>query len=277
MPPPGAVQQWRNENPIPAPIPGGGGQAPGAALPTAPAPAAVPNRPMTLDQLAAKGRELAAARTFTQGTAEAQTNLAKGDFDAAAAAPAIQRVAGVMLDDLRSSNNMNMGPTAETKTRFKKVLANELPGLLSKEQIEGIASQDSFEKSAAQLSSIITRGGSGTDAQLLNNIKSVPGAHNSKEGAEALLLMTMDVAKQQQALRQATAGAKTAQEYEAMRGAFFADPRNRIINPITKNPIEQDVAGQKAAGTSSGYEKTATNPQTGEKIGLRNGKWEPIK
>lgn len=267
---PQAMNDWRRANPIPTPQAGsgGGGQVPGAVLPTAPAPAAVPNGPMTLEQLAEFGRKQAAMRTFTQGTAEAQTNLAKGDFDAAATAPAIQRVAGVMLDNLRSSKNLEMGPTAEAKTRFKKILANELPGLLSKDQIEGIASQDSFEKSAAQLSGLITRGASGTDAQLLNNIRSVPGAHNSKQGAEALLLMTMDVAKQQQALRQATAGAKTAQDYEAQRAAFFANPQNRIINPITKNPIEQDIAGQKTVApggppvgsTHNGYRFKGGNP-----------------
>jgi len=38
---------------------------------------------------------------------------------------------------------------------------------------------------------------------------------------------------------------------------------------------KQRAAAKPAAST--GYEQTATNPRTGEKIGLRNGKWEPIR
>ena len=70
-------------------------------------------------------------------------------------------------------------------------------------------------------------------------MKSVPGAHNSKEGAAALLKMVDQVADQQAALRQAVGPAKNAQEYEAMRSNFFK--QNPIINPITGNPIQLDL------------------------------------
>jgi hypothetical protein len=257
----------------PAPPPGSGGPAAGAGLPPAPPPVGPNGAPAgfpQLDALAAKGRELKAKSEMAQG----QSGTMKEDYAASQAAPAIKRIAGIMANDIQASgSNMNFGPTAETHTNIKKAIANYFPGTFSKEQIDGLASQDSFEKSAAQLANMLTAKASGTDAQLLNNIHSVPGAHNSKEGAQALLKMTQDVADQQVALRQATAG-RVGDAYEQARKAFFADPNNRIKNPITGNPIEQDMTTQKAS--SGSYEKTATNPTTGARMGLKNGKWEPI-
>ncbi len=249
---------------------GGGGAAPVAGSPPAPAP--VPNRPMTLDELAAKGREFSAQKAFTQGGADAVTNVQKSDIASSTDAPTIKRVAGVMLDDLRAhGDKMTFGPTAEWSNTIKRAAANYAPGFM-KDQLESLASADSFDKMSAQLTSMLAKGG-GTDAQLFNNMKSVPGSHNSKEGAEALLKMVVQVADQQQALRQATAGARTAPEYEAVRNDFYA--KNPIVNPLTGNPIQQDL--QKAGSQTQGFEKTATNPQTGEKVGLRNGQWVPIK
>ncbi len=221
--------------PPPQPGAGGGPQAP-AALPTAPAPAAA--QPLTLDQLAAKGREFAAQKAFTQGGAEANTGIAKADIDAAATAPTIKRVAGVMLDDLqRNGDKMTFGPTAPWSNEIKRAAANYAPGAM-KSQMEALAATDSFEKMTSQLTGLLSKEG-GTDAQLFNNMKSVPGQHNSKDGAEALLKMTLQVADQQQALRQFTATAKDAAQYEAMRNDFYK--RNPIINPLTNNPIALDL------------------------------------
>ena len=80
-------------------------------------------------------------------------------------------------------------------------------------------------------------------------MKSVPGAHNSKEGAIALLSMVNQVADQQMALRAATAG-KFGDAYEMARNQFFANPQNRLVNPITGNPIAQDL--QKKESTDNG-------------------------
>ena len=257
--PKGGIFGGMNSSPVGWNGPAPGGQAPGAGSP--PAPVAPTGNaaggyagPMTLDQLAAKGREFAAQKAYTQGTAGTQTEIAKQDLEASAAAPVIKRVAGTMLDDLHThGDKMTFGPTAEWTNNVKRLAANYAPGLM-KNQLEGLASADSFDKMSAQLTGLLSKGG-GTDAQLFNNIKSVPGAHNSKEGAEALLKMTMQVADQQQALRQVTQGAKTPQEYEAMRNDFYA--KNPIVNPITGNPIKLDIeaANKSGVGTSSGGAK----------------------
>lgn len=269
MPPPGASPM----GPPPSAPPAGVG-APSPALPTGPAPVApngAPSGPMSLDQLAAKGREFSAQRAFTQGTAEGQTNIAKGDIDAAATAPTIKRVAGTMLDDLRThGDKMTFGPTAEWSNNVKRIAANYAPGVM-KSELEALASADSFDKMSAQLTSLLAKGG-GTDAQLFNNMKSVPGAHNSKEGAEALLKMTMQVADQQQALRQVSVNAKTPQEYEALRNQFYA--KNPIVNPITGNPIALDL---KTKSDTPTFVQTATNPVTKERIGkTADGQWVKI-
>ena len=82
-------------------------------------------------------------------------------------------------------------------------------------------------------------------------MKSVPGAHYSKEGAEALLKMTIQVADQGQALRQFTSGARDAREYEAMRNDFYS--RNPIVNPITGNPIKLDMEAERKNTGSGGF------------------------
>lgn len=271
---PQATQAWRNDNPLPPQAP-----APGAPQvsggPPAPAPAAVPNTPLTLDQLAAKGREYAAQRAFTQGSAEGNTGIARQDIEAASNAPTIKRVAGVMLDDLqRNGDKMTFGPTAAWTNDVKRVAANYAPGFM-KDQLEALSSADSFDKMSAQLTSILAKGG-GTDAQLFNNMKSVPGSHNSKEGAEALLKMTLQVADQQQALRQFTSQAQSAAQYETMRGDFYK--RNPIVNPITGNPIQADIeAARRNTSKATGPEPGAIHNGYRFKGGNPNDKsnWEP--
>lgn len=178
-------------------------------------------------------------------------DIAKQDIASANDAPTIKRVAGIMLDDLRTSGDkMTFGPTAEWTNNVKKIAANYAPGLM-KDQLEAIASADSFDKLSAQLTGLLAKGG-GTDAQLFNNMRSVPGAHNSREGAEALLKMTMQVADQQQALAQATSGATDYQSYQTAKSDFYK--KNPIINPITGHPIALDLQGQKKTiEAPSGY------------------------
>jgi len=228
-------QGWDTPQAPPAAGPGGP-QAPVPPPPVATAPAAsVGSR---IDALAAKDRELTAAKTFTQGGAESITGVQKEDVAAAMNAPTIKRIAGVMMDDIRThGDKMTFGPTAEWSNSIKRVAANYAPGPM-KDQLEAIASADSFDKMSAQLTSMLAKGG-GTDAQLFNNMRSVPGAHNSKEGAVALLKMVDQVADQQQALRNYVSGARNTQEYEALRQRFFRE--NPVINPITGNPVALDL------------------------------------
>jgi len=230
---------------------GGGGPASGAGLPPAPAPA-VPNTPMSLDQLAAKGREFAAQKAFTQGGAEAVTGVAKQDIEQATNAPAIKRISGMMLDDLRAHPEMTTGPSAEISNNVKRFIANYAPNLLGDKQLHALASADSFDKLSAQLTTMLANSGR-SDAALFNSMKSVPGAHNSREGAEALLLMQGQVADQATALRQATAAARNHQEYEALRTKFFEQPENQIVNPLTGHPIKQDLETQKTNTGSGGF------------------------
>lgn len=223
-----------------------------------------------IDQLASKARDL----SFQQGSNETISNTAKEDISAAMNAPNIKRIAGVMLDDItKHGDKMTFGPTAEWSNNLKKVAANYAPGLM-KDQIESLASADSFDKLSAQLTSMLSKGG-GTDAQLFNNMKSVPGAHNSQEGAKALLLMVNQVADQQAALREAVAPAKTAQEYEPLRSQFFKT--HPIINPITGNPIAMDVKSAPAASGSSGPPIGSIHGGYKFKGGNPNDKanWEP--
>jgi hypothetical protein len=171
----------------------------------------------------------------------AVADFAKADLGAANDAPTIKRVAGVMLDDLHAhGDQMSFGPTAEWSNNIKRIAANYAPGLM-KSQLGALAAADSFDKMSAQLTGLLSRSG-GTDAQLFNNLRSVPGAHNSKEGAEALLKMTLQVADQQQALTQFTSVAQTPDQYLALKNQFYAN--NPIMNTASGNPIRLDLQGQ---------------------------------
>ncbi|RTM13895.1 MAG: hypothetical protein EKK33_08970 [Bradyrhizobiaceae bacterium] len=212
----------------------------------------------TVRELAGLGREVAANKTFTQGGAEAISATQKQDVATAMQAPEIKRIAGVMLDDLRThGDKMTFGPTAAWSNEVKRAAANYLPGPM-RSQMEALASADSFEKMSAQLTSLLARGSGGTDAQLFNSMKSVPGAHNSKEGAQALLLMINQVADQHQAMREYVSHARTPQEYEALRSQFFRD--NPVINPITGNPIAQDLTRERNGGGGGGARIISVRP-----------------
>lgn len=193
------------------------------------------------------------------GKTGAVQEFQKQDLAAANDAPTIKRVAGTMLDELKAhGDKMTFGPTAEWSNNVKRVAANYLPGA-TKDSLEALASADSFDKMSAQLTGLLSKGG-GTDAQLFNNIKSVPGSHNSKEGAEALLKMTLQVADQQQALAQAVSGAKTPEEYQQIKADFYK--RNPIVNPITGNPIALDLKNNNGSGGAS----TLPIPEVGDVI-----------
>jgi hypothetical protein len=43
------------------------------------------------------------------------------------------------------------------------------------------------------------------------------------------------------------------------------------------NAKPEELKDRRASDKTVQYEKTATNPQTGQKIGLRNGQWELVK
>lgn len=185
-----------------------------------------------------KAMDMSNRLALNAGKTGAVQEFQKQDMAAANDAPTVKRVAGVMLDDLKAhGDKMTFGPTAQWSNDIKRVAANYTPGLM-KNQLEGLASADSFDKMSAQLTGLLSKGG-GTDAQLFNNLKSVPGAHNSKEGAEALLKMTLQVADQQQALAQAVSAAKTPEEYQQIKADFYK--RNPIVNTITGNPIALDL------------------------------------
>lgn len=228
-----------------SPTPSGGPQTMG--LPPSSATYLPPSVGGTVRELAGLDRELSGQKTFTQGGVESISNVQREDVAAAMNAPNIKRIAGVMMDDLRKhGDQMTFGPTAEWSNNVKRIAANYAPGLM-RNQLEALASADSFDKMSAQLTSMLSRSG-GTDAQLFNNMRSVPGAHNSRQGAEALLLMVNQVADQQAALREYVSMARTPQEYESLRSQFFRE--NPIINPITGNPVALDL--QRGGGGSSG-------------------------
>ena len=185
--------------------------------------------------------------------------------------PIIQTLAQ-MKDTIQAhGDKMIWGPTSDWLNNLRKALAQHAPGFLSKKDLEGIAAADDFDKLSAQLQTIVGRQAGATDMSLLQGIKSVPGSHNSREGAMALIDMLIQTASlngQFMAQNQHKIGnidPATGKTFDllAAKNAFFEN--NPLTNPITRNPIRMELSKKQ-----TGMESKVINGKTYTKI---NGVW----
>lgn len=174
------------------------------------------------------------------------------DTATAANAIPIRQTLAAMKDDIKShGDKMIFGPSAPWLTELKRGIAQHAPGLMSDNDIAGLASADSFDKLTAQLQSIVGRQVGGTDASLMQGMKSVPGSHNSKEGALALIDMLDQTAKQSAqfvAQNQYKLG-QPGFNYLAEKNKYFE--QNPIINPISGRALRVDLSGKGGAPTAA--------------------------
>lgn len=173
-------------------------------------------------------------------------DIVKQDMQFANEAQNVKKAVGTIIDNIKTyGDKMTFGPTAEWSQELKKGLANYAPGFM-KDQMGAIAAADGMQKMSATLAGVLAKQmatGSGTDAGLANSLQSVPSLHNSKEGALALGNMIMQTADHQQEMARAVQGAKTPQEWLQLKQQYLAS--HPIINPVTNNPIDVDIAASK--------------------------------
>lgn len=180
------------------------------------------------------------------------------------AIPQIQ-ILKTMRDDIaKNGDHMTWGPTSPWITNLKLAVAQHAPGLLSDADMQGIASANSFDKLSAQLANAVSSQSGGTDARLMNGVRSVPGReHNSKEGAMDLI----DMLIQTQALNHRFVSDNMGKISQGMQPADMTQMRNQffndhpIINPATKNPIRLDL--------SQGNQNQTQQPQQGGGWGIK--------
>lgn len=245
----------------------GGPQAPAPSPPSGAAPAG-----SRIPQLAAMGRDLDAEAARVRGGAEGEAKVILGDVTRAASAPETLKGLGIMRNTIETvGDKMTFGPTAKLSNEARRVIANYAPGLVDEKSLQGA---DAIEKLNLSLAGNLSQQLGLNPSDIYRSVASVPGNEKSKAGTLALINMMEQAARNDQyvgtTLYQQHRGNLAA--YQQAREAYYnAHP---IVNPITGNPVQIDA--QKAA-TGGGYERTATNPHTGERIGFRNGKWEPIK
>lgn len=243
---PQEMDDWRRANPLPGGT--GGGQGPGAGLPPAPAPA----MPLTIDALAAKGRELAAARELSQGGAKANSDVIKTDIAAANDAPNVLKGIGVIKDNIqRYGDKITFGPTSPWSLEMKRAAANYAPGVM-KDQLNAIAAADSINKVGIGLAGTLAsslQGGSNSET-FAKAMQGVPGLTTSKEGALAMADMIQQAALKQQELGKLLRDPANYSRYAELKANFFRD--NPVINPLTGNPIEMDVEAVKKRGDGTG-------------------------
>ena len=99
------------------------------------------------------------------------------------------------MEDLidKHGDNMPFGPTAEWLNELRRGLAQHAPGLFTEKDFKGLAAADELKKLSAWLSTAVGRQAGGTDLSLMQGRDSVPGQHNSKEGAKSLIDMMRQV------------------------------------------------------------------------------------
>ncbi len=201
---------------------------------------------------------------------KAEREALGGDITTAAANPQVRQILTTMKQDIQShGDKMVFGPTSDWINNLKRSIAQHAPGLMTATDLAGLASADSFDKLSAQLQSIVGRQVGGTDASLLQGMRSVPGQHNSKEGALALIDMLDQVAQQQTkfAVDNHNKFVEPGFNYIAAKTKFFED--NPIKNPLTKNTLRDDLGKSNNQG---GQSKTL-NGKTYQKL---NGVWHEV-
>lgn len=198
------------------------------------------------------GRDLATQNKFTEAWRGPQVSAVTQDQNFLGQYPVIKQALGVIGNDLEKHGaNLSMGPQSETIQNMKKLVANFAPGLFSNEQIEGIAAGDSVTKMSGILGTLLARqigNSGGTDFSQQLGQAQVPGMHNSLEGAKALKSMIEQMTEQQYQLGLAAQKLNPGQKmgtdpsfnYIAWKNDWYAN--HPIINPITKNPITQDLS-----------------------------------
>lgn len=202
------------------------------------------------------GPAFSAAQDFAAQASKNKTIRGQqtSDVENAFSSIPIRQTLQAMKDDIVAhGDKMPWGPSADWINNLKKNIAQFAPGLLSKSDIEGLASADSFEKLSSQLQSMVGRQVGSTDASLLQGIKSVPGSHNSKEGALALIDMLDQVygLNSQFVQQNQFKIGQPGFDYLTEKNRFF--DQHPLVNPITHNPIRLDLENKNQnAGTYTG-------------------------
>lgn len=205
-----------------------------------------------IDQLAAKDRELSAAKALTQGGADANSSVIKADIAAANDAPNVLKGIGIIKDNIqRYGDKITFGPTSPWSLEMKRAAANYAPGVM-RDQLNAIAAADSINKVGIGLAGTLAsslQGGSNADT-FAKAMQGVPGLTTSKEGALAMADMIQQAALKQQELGKLLRDPANYSRYAELKANFFRD--HPVINPLTGNPIEMDVEAVKRRGDGTG-------------------------
>ncbi len=229
-------------------------------------------------RLAAEGRGYQAATNLNNAQVKTTEDIIASDAKAGYAAPEAKKALGVQKQNIeRWGHLITFGPAGDAALKGKEFLVNA--GLGGADLAQATAAAESINKMGTQLASSLaqTMGGGRTENEYFNLLRSVPGLTGSQQGALAMNnIMAQSEDKKQQllAIQQQLAQQGRMADYPAARQKFFA--AHPIVNPITGHDIELDFNAAQKQG-STGAPQTATNPQTGQKIKLENGKWVPMQ
>jgi hypothetical protein len=171
-------------------------------------------------------------------------------------------------------DKMVWGPTSDWVENLKRSIAQHAPGFFSEKELHGLAAADSFDKLSSQLQAIIGGKVGHTDATSLQNLRTIPGSHNSKEGANALIdMLTQAATLNSQFVMQNQARIGTPGfDYLREKNRFFE--QNPLINPLTNNPIRVDLSAQNRPGVQQPQQGSVeTKILNGKPYSKINGVW----
>jgi hypothetical protein len=170
-------------------------------------------------------------------------------------------------------DKMVWGPTSDWVENLKRSIAQHAPGFFSEKELKDLAAADSFDKLSSQLQAIIGGKVGHTDAGSLQNLRTIPGAHNSKEGANALIDMLIQAAtlNSQFVMQNQARIGQPGFDYLKAKNQFFE--QNPLINPITNNPIRVDLSAKNRPGIQQPQGASETKTINGKNYFKINGVW----
>lgn len=241
--------------------PPAGGQAPGAVLPSASAPAIPAPVGSRIPQLAAMDRNLSAEKNRTESGAKGEGEVILKDVTRSAAAPETLKGLGIMRNTIEAvGDKMTFGPTAKLSNEARRVISNYAPGLVDETALQGA---DAIEKLNLGLAGNLSQQLGLNPSDIYRSVASVPGNEKSKAGTLALINMMEQTARNDQyvgtTLYQKNRGNLAA--YQEARQNYYEN--HPIINPITGNRVEIDA--QKSAAAPSGPVRVSS-PEEARKL-----------
>ncbi len=172
------------------------------------------------------------------------------------------------MNDAYKSGGVPGGPAGTYVLKLKQLVNEFLPGTIPEKEV---AAAEIVRKSTAELALKAIKEASsrgGTQREFIAMLDNNPGIELSNTGAQYMINILTQQEKQKQAIGRIAATSKTAEDFYDRQQAYYANPKNALISPLTGKPllganVKEDVERLKAEpriNSDQGNTNTAGRP-----------------